>query len=105
MAIIIDERQGVTIRREVYAADIRIRANPVDTAAGVVQLELQSIEYHDDEFVRMDPLGSAGETVGDFLTRSFDIGGKVITGGEVMMLIKQYVVDLHGEHAAAVGVA
>ena len=97
MAIIIEEKSNVTIRREVYAADIRIRANPVDQAAGSVSLELQTLEYHDDEFVRMDPAGIVGETVGSFATRSFDVGGKQITGLEVVQIIKQYVATLHAE--------
>lgn len=100
MAIIIEEKNNVTIRREVYAADIRIRANPVDQAAGSVSLELQTLEYHDDEFVRMDPAGIVGETVGDFAQRSFDINGKQISGLEVVLLIKQYVADLHAEKEA-----
>ncbi|MCG8275418.1 hypothetical protein [Stenotrophomonas sp. NLF4-10] len=100
MAIIIEEKTNVTIRREVYAADIRIRANPVDQAAGSVSLELQTLEYHDDEFVRMDPAGVVGELVGDFAARSFDVGGKEITGLEVVQLIKQYVADLHAEREA-----
>lgn len=97
MAIIIEEKSNVTIRREVYAADIRIRANPVDQAAGSVSLELQTLEYHDDGFVRMDPVGVVGELVGDFASRSFDVGGKTITGLEVVLLIKQYVADLYAE--------
>ena len=101
MAIIIEEKENVTIRREVYAADIRIRANPVDHAAGSVLLELQTLEYHDDEFVRMDPAGVVGETVGNFAQRSFDVGGKTITGLEVVLLIRQYVVGLHAEREAA----
>lgn len=100
MAIIIEEKSNVTIRREVYAADIRIRANPVDQASGSVSLELQTLEYHDDEFVRMDPAGVVGELVGDFATRSFDVNGKTITGLEVVLLIKQYVADLHAEREA-----
>lgn len=101
MAIIIEEKSNVTIRREVYAADIRIRANPVDQAAGSVSLELQTLEYHDDEFVRMDPAGVVGETVGDFAQRSFDINGKQISGLDVVLLIKRYVADLHAEREAA----
>lgn len=97
MAIIIEEKSNVTIRREVYAADIRIRANPVDQAAGSVTLELQTLEYHDDDFVRIDPAGVVGETVGDFAARSFDVNGKTITGLEVVLLIKQYVAALHAE--------
>lgn len=97
MAIIIEEKSNVTVRREVYAADIRIRANPVDHAAGSVSLELQTLEYHDDEFMRMDPAGVVGETVGDFAARSFDVNGKTITGLEVVLLIKQYVVDIATE--------
>lgn len=100
MSIILEEIENVTIRREAYAADIRIRANPVDQAAGSVSLELQTLEYHDDEFVRMDPAGIVGETVGDFAQRSFDINGKQITGLEVVLLIKQYVADLHAESEA-----
>ena len=101
MAIIIEEKTNVTLRREVYAADIRIRANPVDGAAGSVTLELQTLEYHDDEFVRMEPAGTIGETVGDFAARTFDVGGKTITGLEVVQLIKQYVMDIHAEREAA----
>ena len=100
MSIIIEEKNNVTIRREVYAADIRIRANPVDQAAGSVSMELQTLEYHDDEFVRMDPSGVVGETVGNFAQRSFNVGGKVITGLEAVLLIKQYVADLHAESEA-----
>lgn len=103
MAIIIEEKNNVTIRREVYAADIRIRANPVDGAAGSVTLELQTLEYHDDEFVRMDAAGVVGETVGDFAQRSFDINGKQISGLDVVLLIKQYVAVLHAEKEAAAG--
>lgn len=101
MTIIIEEKSNVTIRREVYAADIRIRANPVDQAAGSVTLELQTLEYHDDEFVRMDAAGVVGETVGDFAQRSFDINGKQISGLDVVLLIKQYVADLHAESEAS----
>ena len=103
MAIIIEEKSNVTVRREIYAADIRIRANPVEQAAGSVSLELQTLEYHDDEFVRMDPAGVVGETVGDFAARSFDVNGKTITGLEVVLLIKQYVAVLHAEKEAAAG--
>ena len=101
MAIIIEEKSNITIRREIYAADIRIRANPVDQAAGSVSLELQTLEYHDDEFVRMDPVGIVGETVGEFAQRSFDINGKQISGLEAVLLIKQYVADLHAENESA----
>ncbi len=100
MAIIIEEKANVTIRREIYAADIRIRANPVDQAAGSVSLELQTLEYHDDEFVRMDPAGVVGELVGDFAARSFDINGKQITGLDVVLVIKRYVADMHAEREA-----
>ena len=100
MSIIIEEKHNVTVRREVYAADIRIRANPVDQAAGSVSLELQTLEYHADEFVRMDPAGVVGELVGDFAARSFDINGKQISGLDVVQLIKQYVADLHAESEA-----
>ena len=101
MSIILEQIENVTIRREVYAADIRIRANPVDGAAGSVPLELQTLEYHDDEFVRMDAAGVVGETVGDFAQRSFDINGKQISGLDVVLLIKQYVAVLHAEREAA----
>lgn len=101
MAIIIEEKENVTIRREVYAADIRIRANPVDQAAGSVSLELQTLEYHDDEFVRMEPASPIGETVGEFAVRSYTLtGGKVITGMEVIEVIKQYVEVRHVESIA-----
>ncbi|HBN54761.1 MAG TPA: hypothetical protein DD456_12265 [Stenotrophomonas sp.] len=100
MAITIEERQNVHVMREAYAADIRIRANPVDTAAGSISMELHQLEYWDDEFERMDPIGTIGETVGDFAQRTFEIDGKTITGMEVVKLIKQYVADLHAEREA-----
>ena len=92
MAIIISEQQNVTIRREAYTSDIRIQANPVDGAAGAVILGMQTLEYHDDQFVRMETASPIGETVGEFAVRSFTLaGGKVITGMEVIEVIKQYV--------------
>lgn len=101
MPIIINEQQGVAIRREAYASDIRIRANPVDQAAGSVILEMQALEYHDNQFVRMDPASPLGETVGEFAVRSFTLaGGKVITGMEVIEVIKQYV-DVRNAEAVA----
>ena len=100
MAVIIEEISNVTIRREAYASDIRIRANPVDEASGSVSLELQTLEYHDGEFVRMDPAGVVGELVGDFAARSFDVNGKQITGLDVVLLIKRYVADMYAEREA-----
>lgn len=101
MAIIISEQQSVTIRREAYAADIRIQANPVDGAAGAVILGMQTLEYHDDQFVRMEPASPIGETVGEFAVRSFTLaGGKVISGMEVIEVIKQYVDVRHAESIA-----
>lgn len=49
MAIIIEEKTGVTVRREVYAADIRIRANPVDQAARFAASNLCRLEYGDNK--------------------------------------------------------
>lgn len=98
MAIIISERENVREVIELYAPDIRIRGNPVDKPAGSIQLELHKLEYRNDEFVRMDPLGVVGETVGDFAQRSFDVSGKTITGLEVVQLIEQYVAVLHAEN-------
>ena len=101
MPIIINEQQGVAIRREAYASDIRIRANPVDQAAGSVILEMQALEYHDNQFVRMEPASPIGETVGEFAVRSFTLaGGKVITGMEVIEVIKQYVDMRYAESIA-----
>jgi len=60
MAIIIEEKANVTIRREV------------------------------------------GELVGNFAARSFEVNGKTITGLDVVLLIKQYVADLHAESEAPV---
>lgn len=101
MAIIIEEKVNTTIRREAYAAEIHIRANPVDQAAGSVVLEMQTLEYHDDQFVRMEPASPIGETVGEFAVRSFTLaGGKVITGMEVIEVIKQYVETRHAESVA-----
>lgn len=101
MAIIIEEKPNVTIRREVYAADIRIQANPVDGAAGAVILGMQTLEYHGDQFVRMEPASPIGETVGEFAVRIFTLaGGKVISGLEVIEVIKQYVDVRHAESIA-----
>lgn len=101
MAIEIEVLQNVKVSREYYASDIRIRANPVDEAAGSISMEMFRLEYFNDEFERMDPAGIAGETVGEFAQRSFDVGGKTITGLEVVKLIKQYVAVLHAEKEAA----
>ena len=101
MAIIIEEKSNATIRREAYAAGIHIRANPVDQAAGSVVLEMQTLEYHDDQFARMEPTSPIGETVGAFAVRSFTLaGGKVITGMDVIEVIKQYVEVRHTESNA-----
>ena len=101
MAIIISEQQGVTIRREAYASDIHIQANPVDGSSGAVILGMQTLEYHDDVLVRMVPASPIGETVGEFAVRSFTLaGGKVITGMEVIEVIKQYVEVRHAESIA-----
>lgn len=94
MAILIEERFGVHIEHELFAANISIRANPVDESAGSVSLDLFKLEYWDGEFRRMDPIG---ETVGDFASRTFEVNGKSITGMDVALLIKQYVNDLNSE--------
>ena len=104
MSIIIEEIEGVTVRREVYASNIRIIGNPENTLAGAVLLDLQRLEYHDDALIHTTPLESAGETVGEFCQRAFEINGKTITGIDVMLLIKQYVADLHAERIAAMSV-
>lgn len=102
MAIIIEEKSNVTIRREIFAPDIRIRANPVDQGAGSVSLELQTLEYHDDEFVRMDAAGVVGETVGDFAQRTFEVNGKTITGLDVVTVVKAYTAMMYQERIVGV---
>lgn len=101
MSIIIEEIENVTVRREVFAPLIRINGNPEDTLAGTVFVEMHRLEYHDDTLTHTTPLDSVGETVGMFVERSFTVGEKTITGVEVMLLIKQYVADLHAERVAA----
>lgn len=101
MSIILEEVHNVTVRREVFAPSIRIIANPEDMLAGAVLLELHQLEYHDDQLIHDKPLESAGETVAEFVQRSFEVNGKVITGEDVALLIKQYVADLHAERVAA----
>ena len=101
MSIIIEEIENVTVRREVFAPTIRINGNPENTIDGTVFVEMHRLEYHDDILTHTTPLDSAGETVGIFLDREFVIGGKTITGMDVMLLIKQYVADLHAERMAA----
>ena len=105
MSIIIEEIEGVTVRREAFSPNIRIIGNPENTLAGVVTLDLVTLEYHDDVLTHTTPLHGAGETVGEFVQREFDINGKVITGMDVMLLIKQYVRDLHDERVAALAPA
>jgi|GEM_PF-1232761 len=100
MSIIIEEIENVTVRREVFASDICIAGNPENTAAGVVTLDLMRLEYHNDNLVNTTLLQTEGETVGDFLGREFRVNDKVITGVDMMLAIKQYVVDLYNERQA-----
>lgn len=101
MSIIIEEIEGVTVRVEAFAPTIRIIGNPENTLAGAVLVDLQTLTYHDDELAFTQPLASSGETVGDFIQRSWEINGKTITGMDMMLLVKQYVADLHAERVAA----
>lgn len=101
MAIIIEEKPNVTVRRELYAPNIRIIGNPEDTLAGAILLEINQLVYHDGTLEYSKPLESAGETIADFVQRSFDIDGKTITGIDVMMVVKRYVEDLHAEREAS----
>ena len=101
MSIILSEEHDVTVRREVFAPDIRIRGNPENTLAGSVLLEMQQLEYQNGVLTHTTRLDSNGELVGEFVGRTFNINGKEITGYEVMLLIKQYVKDLHAERVAA----
>ena len=89
-----EELVGVTVRREPYASDIRIRANPEDTEAGSISMEIHRLEYFDDTSERMDHIATIGETVGDFMQREFVVGDKTITGVEIVSVIKQYVLVL-----------
>ncbi len=103
MAIILDEKTGVTVVTELYAPDIRIKGNPVDRTAGSVHMELSRLEYHDGAFVRMDPVGSVAESVGAFAARSFEVNGKVATGLDVVAVVEKYVAVLHAESQQAAG--
>lgn len=98
MTIEIYRQSNVEVHGEAFASEIRIRANPEDTLAGSISMEMYTLEYFNDEFKRMDYKGVLGETVGNFATREFDINGKTITGADVILLIKRYVADLHNEH-------
>ena len=89
-----EELVGVTDRREPNASEIRIRANPEDTEAGSISMEIHRLEYFDDTFERMDHIATIGETVGDFMQREFVVGDKTITGVEIVSVIKQYVLVL-----------
>lgn len=102
MAIIISEIENVREVIELYAPDIRIRGNPVDKPAGSIQLELHKLEYRNDEFVRMDPLGIVGETVGEFAAREFEVNGKTITGLDVVTIVEQYTAMMYQERIAPV---
>ena len=101
MTIIIEEVENVAVRREAFSDDIRIRGNPEDTMSGVILLELKTLEYHNDVLTHTTPLGSGGETVGEFVQREFNVNGKTITGLDLMLTVKQYVRDLHDERIAA----
>ena len=105
MSVIIEEIENVTVRREAFAPNIRIVGNPENTLAGAVLVDLQILEYQDGALVHTTPMGSAGETVGEFVQRSFDINGKTITGEDMMLVVKQYVADLHAERVAALAPA
>lgn len=97
MAIIIEELTDVAVRRELYAADIRIRGNPDDSVGGVVSMDMAVLEYHNNALIRTEPLGLYAEPVSNFVTREFVIGDKTITGAEVAQLIREYVVTMHAE--------
>lgn len=101
MAIIIDEQDGVSKRREVYAAAIHIHGNPVDKGAGSIQLDIATLHYYDGEFDRMTPSITLGELVGDFASREFTVDGKTITGLDVVRVVEQYTSDMHAAHVAA----
>ena len=101
MSVIIEEIENVTVRREVFAPLIRINGNPENTIDGTVFVEMHRLEYHDDILTHTTPLDSVGETVGMFLEREFVIGDKTITGTDVMLLIKQYVAEIHAERMQA----
>ena len=101
MAIIIEERENVTIRTEAYSPNIRIVGNPENALAGAVLVDLQILEYQNDILTHTSPASSVGETVGEFVERSWEINGKTITGMDLMLVVKQYVADLHAERVAA----
>ena len=101
MPIPLEAPKTVITRTEAYAPVISIRANPEDAAAGSVTLEMHRLEYHDDVLHRVEPMSTLGETVGEFAVRSFTLaGGKVISGMEVIEVIKQYVDVRHAESIA-----
>ncbi|KRG53618.1 hypothetical protein [Stenotrophomonas nitritireducens] len=100
MAVILSETQNIEERIELYAPDIRIQGNPVDKPAGSIQLELHKLEYRNGEFVRMDPLGIVGETVGEFAAREFEVNGKTITGLDVVTVVEAYTAMMYQERIA-----
>lgn len=97
MALKIKQKSGVEFSTELYAPAIHIRGNPEDKPAGSIQLELVELEYRDEEFVRMIPLGVVGETVGDFAAREFEVNGKTITGLDIVAAVEQYTAEMYQE--------
>lgn len=95
MGYILETKPGVEISVELYAPDIRIKGNPEDKLAGSIQLELHKLEYHGEQFVRMDPLANVGETVADFVQRTFNVNEKEITGYDVMLVVEQYAAMIY----------
>lgn len=101
MSIILEEIENVTVRREAYSPLIRIIGNPVSDLESTILLDMQRLEYHDDVLVHTTPKPALGETVADFIGREFNVNGKVITGMDVMLVVKAYVATMHAEHESA----
>ncbi len=95
MGYILETKPGVEISVELYAPVINIRGNPEDKMAGSILMELHKLEYHGEQFVRMDPLANVGEAVADFVQRTFNVNGKEITGYDVMLVVEQYAAMIY----------
>lgn len=84
-----------------YASAIHIRNNSEDMGAGVIQLDMHLLEYHDGVYQGSKATNSLGELVSSFCQRTFVVGDKEITGLEVAEIIKQYTEILIDESEAA----
>lgn len=97
MAIILEEIDGIKKRIELYSNLIRIHGNPVNDLDSIISMELQKLEYHNGELTHNTQLPSVIEPASDFVNRTFDLGDKIISGLDVMRVVKLYVAQLYSE--------